>query len=58
MGVKVMGYRQSQSVGRGLTDWDWSYSKRLMGLSGALASIGGGRWMVATPLHRSRDRLS
>lgn len=29
-----MGYRQSQSVGRGLTDWDWSCSlKRLMGLS-------------------------
>lgn len=44
MGVKVMGYRQSQSVGRGLTDWDWRCSlKRLMGCRGALASIGGGR---------------
>ena len=34
MGAKVMGYRQSQSVGWGLTDWDWGCSlKRLMGLS-------------------------
>lgn len=55
----VMEYRQSQSVGCGLTDWDWSYSKkRLMGCRGAMASIGGGRWMVAMPLRRSRDRLS
>lgn len=53
-----MGYRQSQSVGHGLTDWDWSYSKSLWGCRGAMASIGGGRWIVATPLRRSRDRLS
>lgn len=26
--MKVMGYRQSQSVGRGLTDWDWRCSKK------------------------------
>lgn len=29
-----MGYRQSQSEGCGLTDWDWSYSsKKAYGLS-------------------------
>ena len=34
MGTKVMGYRQSQSVGCGLTDWDWiDSSKKAYGLS-------------------------
>lgn len=29
MGVKVMGYRQSQSVWCGLTDWDWIDSSKM-----------------------------
>lgn len=35
-----MGYRQSQSVGCGLTDWDWSYSKKSL-----WAVVG--RWLLS-----------